>query len=86
MRFALGGFGAPADIIWDAYFAFAGNAQWHAQPSGPPAAGGHHRDTNGPEQYFLPLLTSQYDQADDRLLMGSEFFDGDRSGVVMSDG
>ena len=56
---SLGGLGGPGNIVWDAYYAFAGNARWRGEPSGLLAAGSDIIDnTNGLEQHFLPLLTS----------------------------
>ena len=52
---SLGGLG---NVVWDAYFAFAGNARWHREPSGLVAAGSDIIDNvSRLEHNFVPLLS-----------------------------
>jgi hypothetical protein len=54
----IGGLGAPGDIVWDAYLAFAKNARWRSEPRGLLASGSDIIDNTGRlDHHFIPLLT-----------------------------
>jgi len=56
---ATGGLGAPGDVVWDAYLAFAQNSRWQQEPTRLLAAGSDIIDsTKGLEQHFVPLLAT----------------------------
>ena len=54
---AIGGLGAPGDIVWDAYLAFGRSSRWQVAPGDPLASGSDIIDnTAGLEERFVPLL------------------------------
>jgi hypothetical protein len=53
----LGGLSGSGNVVWDAYFAFGGNARWQSEPSGLVAAGSDIiENPSGLERRFLPLI------------------------------